>query len=81
MEILYSHIDEDADLLQLINLSGFNGVTVGQPVIQKDIRISLQRTPAEIEELSSEGIQKVEFSDNTFTVRQCGLHKAYRIRY
>lgn len=81
IEFLYNQIDENTNLLQLINLSGFNGVTIGEPVIQRQITISLKKTPVQIEELSEDGIIEIEFSGSSFTVCECRLHKAYRIRY
>ena len=81
MEMFYGHGGDHTDLIQLINLSGFSGVTVGRPVPQKNIRITLKKTPVKVEELTPEGIKEVAHKGNSFSVEECGLYKAYRIQY
>ena len=81
VEMFYGHTGEHTDLLQLINLSGFNSVTVGKPVVQKDIRITLKKTPVRVEELSEEGFREIEHRGNSFFIRELGLYQAYRIQY
>ncbi len=81
VEMFYGHEKDHTDLIQLINLSGYNGVTVSRPVTQKNIRITLKKTPVKVEELTPEGIREVPHKGNSFSVEECGLYKAYRVRY
>ena len=81
MEILFSSIDNETDLLQLINLSGYDGIGVSDPVIQKDIHINFKRNPSRIEELTADSKADIPVEENALHIQCCNLHKAYLIHY
>lgn len=79
LEMIYSRVGNDRALLQMINLSGFNGVTIGEPIRQKDIRIRFKDRPGRIERLTPEGTEEISTKDGQLAVKECGLYEAFLI--
>ena len=80
-EIFFNRLDTRTALLELISLTGFEGVTVHPPVVQKDVCIRFRQEIEEVQELTEEGPVPLSFEGRQFVIRELGLHKAYRIRF
>lgn len=79
VEAVFNPCGEKRYLLHLLNLSGFNGMTVGAPLDIKNIKISFSSiTPKHITELSLENEQEIEAA-TSFEVSELNSYKVYLI--
>jgi Uncharacterized protein conserved in bacteria len=77
VEVFFSRCGADKYLLQMINLSGFNGTTVYEPVPMDGIRVTFPAlNPKKIYELGPEAMQEVR-ADKTICVDSLTNYKAY----
>lgn len=80
VEVFFQKIGEKQYLLQLLNLSGFNGVTVGEPIVLSDIHVNLHGIiPKEIYELTADGEKSMPLS-STVKADKLDGYKVYVIR-
>lgn len=77
VEVITNRLDDDAYELELINLSGFDGVTVEDPVVQRAVSFVFDEAVDRVEEMTPEGLKTVKYEENGFTVPELGLHRAY----
>lgn len=88
VEMFWTKCQEDRYLLQLINISGFNGTTVGKPIPLTDIKIRFSAgRPKAVRRLTAEGMEVV-LAGGTETVIGAegallldhrGLYEAYEL--
>lgn len=79
VEVLFSKVGEKAYLLHLLNLSGFNGMTVDAPLPIRNIEIHFNTiTPKHITELKLSGKYEEEASQK-LVVSELNAHKVYLI--
>ena len=79
VEVLFSKCGEGRYLLHLLNLSGFNGMTVGEPLTIHNIEIDLHTiNPSRVAELTPEGEKELEAS-KSFTISELDDYKIYLI--
>ena len=80
VEVFFQKIGEKQYLLQLLNLSGFNGTTVGAPIVLSDIHVNLNgTTPREIYELTADGEKEVPLA-STIKADKLDGYKVYVIQ-
>lgn len=77
VEVITNRLDDDAYELELINLSGFDGVTVEDPVVQREVSFVFDEAIEKVEEMTPDGMKPVEHKENGFIVPELGLHRAY----
>ena len=79
VEIFFDRIGEGQYLLQLLNLSGFNGTTVYEPVVMQGLTVTLEELhPARVVELAPDGEHALE-AGRTIGVDRLEGYKAYLI--
>lgn len=81
VELFWDMLDEKRYMLQLINLTGFNGTTMMAPLKLNDIHIGFKGSrPVKVTELTSEGeIQAEALSE--MSISNLGIYKAYIIEF
>ena len=80
-EIFLNRLGERTAMLELLNLTGFEGVTVLPPVVQKGIRVRFSAEVERVIELGAVKQQPVTVTDNGFEIPELDLHKAYLVRF
>ncbi len=81
VEVFYNPCGDGKYLLQMINLSGFNGTTVGKPVIQRDITVTWKaEKPISVTELKPDGEAKQNSSD-VLRIPELNRYCAYLIEF
>lgn len=80
-EMVYRQVDEHTCLMQIINLSGYNGKTMVKPLPLENIHVTLNgKQPRKVELLSEEGFQEQPLTD-TLTLRCPQIYAGYKITY
>ena len=80
-EIFLNRIGARTGMMELLNLTGFEGVTVLPPVVQREITVKFHQGVEKVMEMGPDGTKPVPVKDNSFTIPELALHKAYLIRY
>lgn len=82
MEMFFAKCDENTYMLQLVNLTGFNGMTFFEALKVDDIDVTFNNIePKSIVELTETGEVPVEYEGKMTTTMEKGeLYKAYLIR-
>ncbi len=82
VEMFLSQCGQSVYMLQMINMTGYNGMTFFKPYAMENLHIRFtQLKPVNIEEMTSEGLRKVEYKDGmTFTMAAGELYKSYLIK-
>ncbi len=83
-EVFFGRISDNTYMLQLINLTGFNGITFSGPLVIPDISVKFADIkPQEIIWLSGKGEEKVNLNGNgelKFNIDKGELYRAYIIK-
>lgn len=80
VDVFFHRTGPDEYLAQLINLSGFNGVTMAKPLPLEGIRLTVTgRQPASLELLTADGLEPQPVSGSELTLRCPGCYAGYRI--
>ena len=80
VDIFFHKAGENQYLIQLINLSGFNGVTFTRPIELDDIHIELLNIkPVKLEALTSEGFNEITFDGNRMGLKCSGCYAGYLV--
>lgn len=82
-EMIYRQIDENDCLLQIINLSGYNGKTMFKPLPLENIHVVLPgKQPKKVELLTQEGLEEQPLpEDGKLTLRCPEIYAGYKITY
>lgn len=82
-EMIYRLVDEKTCLLQIINLSGYNGKTMVRPLPLENIHASFPgRVIARVERLTQDGLEMQDFSNsNTMMLRCPEIYSGYKITF
>ena len=80
-EIFLNKLGERTAMLELLNLTGFEGVTILPPVTQKGVTVKFGPEIDRVVELGAEKQLPVTIKDNGFEIPELGLHKAYLVRF
>ena len=80
-EIFLNKIGERTGMMEFLNLTGFEGVTVLPPVPQKGVSVRFSQKIEKVLELTKDGQHAVLIQDNGFMIPELDLHKAYLIRF
>ena len=80
-QMIYRQADEHTCLVQIINLSGYNGKTMHCPLPLEDIHLSLPgRRPKKLELLTPDGLQQQPLPENgVMTLRCPQIYAGYKI--
>ena len=80
VDVFFHRTGEEEYLVQLINLSGFNGVTMAKPLPMENIRFTLNgRQIKTLERLTPDGFEPQAASGETVTLRCPGCYAGYRM--
>ncbi len=80
-EVFMNRIGARTGMMELLNLTGFEGVTVLPPVMQRQVSVKFNRKLDKVLELTKDGQHGVPVKDNGFVIPELDLHKAYLIRF
>lgn len=82
-EMIYRQVDENTCLVQIINLSGYNGKTMAKPLPLENIHVTLSgRHPLKVELLTLDGLEEQPLpEENTLTLRCLQIYAGYKITY
>lgn len=81
LELFYGPCGDHRYLLQMINLSGFNGTTVGKPVEQKEIMVHwASGTPKRVWELGMAG-ETIQVCTHELRIPSVNLYRAYLVEF
>lgn len=80
-EIFLNRIGARTGMMEFLNLTGFEGVTVLKPVVQRGISVRFNEKIDKVIELTKDGQRLVPMEDNGFVIPELDLHKAYLIRF
>lgn len=80
VDVFCHSIGQNTYLVQLINLSGFNGVTMAKPLPMENIHLTLSgKHPETVELLTAEGFEHRPVTGDTLTLPCTGCYAGYRI--
>lgn len=80
-EMVYRQVDENTCLLQIINLSGYNGKTMVKPLPLENIHVTLPgKQPRKVELLTLDGLEEQPLPETgTLTLRCPQIYAGYKI--
>ena len=80
VDIFLHSVGRDEYLIQLINLSGFNGVTIAKPLPMENIHLTLTgKHPQTLELLTADGFENQPVTGDAVTLRCPGCYAGYRV--
>jgi len=80
VDVFLHSVGEDEYLVQMINLSGFNGVTIAKPLPMEHIHLTLHgKHPQTLELLTADGFENMRVLGDTLTLQCPGCYAGYRI--
>ncbi len=82
VEMFLSKCGPSTYMLQLLNMTGFNGMTFFRPYAMDHLKIRLKNiTPVSVEEMTSEGLEAVDYKDGlSCSLKEGELYKSWIIR-
>ncbi len=82
VEMFFAECGPSVYMLQLLNLTGYNGMTFFKPYDMENLRIRLKGVnPVSVEEMTPEGLAPVEYKDGiTCSMKDGELYKAWIVR-
>ena len=82
-EMIYRLVDENICLLQIVNLSGYNGKTMAKPLPLENIHVTLPgKKIKRVEQLTEDGLDEQPFSSpNVMTLRCPEIYSGYQITF
>lgn len=81
--MIYRLVDENICLLQIVNLSGYNGKTMAKPLPLENIHVTLPgRKIKRVEQMTEDGLDEQPFSSpNVMTLRCPEIYSGYQITF
>lgn len=81
VEMILSECEPGTYMLQLINLTGYNGMTFFAPREMKNLRVKFREiNPVHVEELTDHGLETIAYENGmTFDLKEGELYKAFLI--
>jgi hypothetical protein len=80
VDIFLHSVGRDEYLIQLINLRGFNGVTIAKPLPMENIHLTLTgKHPQTLELLTADGFENQPVTGDAVTLRCPGCYAGYRV--
>lgn len=80
VDVFLHSVGEKEYLVQLINFSGFNGVTIAKPLPMEHIHLTLpDKHPKTLELMTADGFESKVVSGDTLTLQCPGCYAGYRI--
>ena len=81
VEMFLAECAPETYMLQMINLTGYNGMTFFESHEIKNIKVKFKEiTPVLVEELTEQGLKATEYQDGmTFNLEKGELYKAFLI--
>ena len=80
VDVFFHKVSENQYLIQLINLSGFNGVTFTKPIELDDIHIELLNIhPEKFEALTAEGLKEIPLDGDRLKLKCSGCYAGYLV--
>lgn len=81
-EVFFQEAGPDSSLVQIINLSGFNGTTMAKPLPLEHLCLTLSgRTPKKLEQLTPDGLEELPLDGPELLLRCPGMYAGYKITY
>lgn len=83
VEMFFAECGPSTYMLQIINMTGFNGMSFFKPLDVDGIRIRLTGlTPASVEEMTLEGLVTTDYQDGlTCSLKNGEVYKAYLVKW
>ena len=81
VEMILSECEPGTYMLQLINLTGYNGMTFFAPREMKNLSVKFREiNPVHVEELTDHGLETIAYENGmTFDLKEGELYKAFLI--
>lgn len=80
VDVFLHSVGEGAYLVQLINLSGWNGITMAKPLPLENIHLTLTgKHPKTLAQLTADGLEALPVDGDTLTLRCTGCYAGYLV--